>query len=357
MLKRSLLSVLTLAGIAAPLAAQRTEVWTVPPSGEPAVRGYATMTASRRAVIGVTITTRPTDNDTLGATVAAVTPGGGAAQAGILAGDIITKFNGTALAERRSRAQGEDVVPDESVPGLKLIELVARLSPGDTVTVEWRHDRARKTAKVVTQSGSSAWVSGDQEFRVFTAPPPGAYSYQLDLSERPLAMNQLQRNLELHGLQAPGMPIERVFLRTRGPLGGVQFAPINADLGKYFGVTDGILILDTPDTSAHIDFKGGDVIVSIDGRKPTGVEQMMRIIGSYNDEETVNFEVMRDKRRVTVAVKAEDVRAGGGARMKVYDGELMPTPAPARRPPALERTQPDAPAPAAPPRSRNRSGT
>ena len=239
----------------------------------------------------------------------------------------------------------------QSGPGLKLIELVSRVAPGDTVTVEWRHERSRKTARLATQSSGNVWVMGDSSFRFYTAPPPGAYTLELDLADRQREMVELRRGLEMHGFPPPGIPGERLFLRMRGPLGGVQFAPINADLGRYFGVTEGILVLDTPDTSAHIDFKGGDVILSVDGRKPTGVEQLMRILGSYNDGETVNFEVMRDKRRVAVAVKAEDVRGGG--RLKVYDGEL----APLRRPQSLERVPMEAPAPTAAPRSRVRSGT
>jgi hypothetical protein len=78
----------------------------------------------------------------------------------------------------------------------------------------------------------------------------------------------------------------------------------------------------------------------------------MRIISSYNDGETINFDVMRDKRRVSVPVKAEEVRGGG--RMRMLDGEL----APMRRPAVIETTPvPDMPPPATAPRARSRSGT
>jgi hypothetical protein len=117
-------------------------------------------------------------------------------------------------------------------------------------------------------------------------------------------------------------------------------------------VTDGILVLESPDTSAHVDLKGGDVILTIDGRKPTGVEQLMRILGSYNDDETVSFDVMRDKRHVTVTAKAEDVQGGG--RLRIIERDLAPT----RRPPTLERLPAETPPPATAPRSRTpRSGT
>ena len=353
MFHRSLYILLATATVAAPVAAQRgapqpdVQLYQVRPDGPP--MAWSSVTASRRAVIGVTVGARPSDADSIGATVTAVTPGGPAAKAGLLAGDIITKFNGTSLVVRGQAVQDDE----QSAPGLRLIELVSRVEPGDTVVVEWRRDRQRKTAKVVTQSAGNVWVTGENDgVRVFTAPAPGGYAFSLDMDGRERQLAELRSHLG--EMRTPMMTEGRLFIRMSGPLGGVQFAPINADLGRYFGVTEGILILDTPDTSAHVDLKGGDVIVAIDGRKATDVDQLMRIISSYNDGETINFDVMRDKRHVAVAVKAEEVRGGG--RMKVMDTELAPLP----RTGTLERTPvPDMPPPAtAPaPRSRSRSGT
>jgi hypothetical protein len=348
MFHRTLFTLFASAAIVTPAAAQRTEVYTVRPDASPPI-AWGSVTASRRAVIGVTINTRPSDSDSVGATVSAVTPGGPAAKAGLLAGDIITKFNGNALVVR-----GQATIDDgQSGPGLRLIELVSRVEPGDTVTVEWKRDRQRKTARVVTQAAGNVWVSGEHDgVRVFTAPAPGAYTLQLDMEGRERALTELRSHLGEMRAPMPMMSGDRFFFRMGGPLGGVQFAPINPDLGRYFGVTEGILVLDTPDTSAHLDLKGGDVIVAIDGRKATDVDQLMRILGSYNDGETINFEVMRDKRRVTVPVKAEEVRGGG--RMKVLEGEL----APSRRPAGIQATPvPDLPPPASAPRARSRSGT
>jgi|GEM_PF-505109 len=353
MFHRSLYLLLATATVAAPVAAQRgappadVQLYQVRPDGPP--MAWSNVQTSRRAVIGVTINTRPSPSDSVGASVSAVTPGGPAAKAGLLAGDIITKFNGTALVVR-----GQAVEDDgQSGPGLRLIELVSRVEPGDTVTVEWKRDRQRKTAKVVTQSAGNVWVTGDNDgVRVFTAPAPGGYALSLDMDGRDRQLAELRSHLGEMRTPMPMMTEGRFFIRMSGPLGGVQFAPINADLGRYFGVTEGILILDTPDTSAHLDLKGGDVIVAIDGRKATDVDQLMRIISSYNDGETINFDVMRDKRHVAVAVKAEEVRGGG--RMKMLEGEL----APMRRPAGVEGTPvPDIPPPATAPRSRSRSGT
>ena len=345
---KSLYSLVALAAIATPLAAQRVQVYEAPRSGAIArVPGVATYTTSRRAVIGVMLDMRPSDNDTLGATLSGVTPGGPAARAGLLAGDIITKFNGTPLVERGRRQADDGYGPDQSQPGLKLFDLASHMSPGDTVSVEWKHERQRKTARLVAQPAAMMVFSGPgtpgtpgPDVRIFTDEGPGRFKFNFTTPDAPEAMAELQGRLD--ALRAPmamsGMAGDGVFLRMGGPLGGVQFAPLNADLGKYFGTTDGILVLETPDTSAHVDLKGGDVILAVGDRKPMNVEHLLRILGSYQDSEVVHFDVMRDHRRMSVDAKAEDLQPG--QRWKVLMDRLEP----ARDDRMREETPPPRPA-------------
>src|SRR5262245_39662718 len=83
-----------------------------------------------RGRIGVVVDTRANaTNDKVGARIEGVTPGGPAEDAGIKVGDIITRFNGTALGG--ATAQEEQ----DSGPGMKLIDLARELDPGDTVQV------------------------------------------------------------------------------------------------------------------------------------------------------------------------------------------------------------------------------
>lgn len=320
---RTALPLLALVATVTPLAAQEpSRVYTVRPRVGSGVMvgpqsGSITVTSSRRAVIGVYVDLRPSPSDSLGATLQSVTPGSPAARAGIVAGDIITRFDGTALVERGARSRGgDDTEEDQSAPGLRLLELTSRMSPGDTVAVEWRHDRARKTAQIVAERAAAQVYSmnGDDElpFRVFSDEGPGMFKYNWRTG--PGDLGGLEHRLdELRGMTMAGDGRGQMFFRSFGPFGGVQFAPLNDDLGRYFGTTDGILVLDTPDSSAHIDLKGGDVIMSVGGRKPTNVEHLMRILGSYEDSETVTFEVMRDHRRMSLDAKAGDIRSGGRA--------------------------------------------
>jgi hypothetical protein len=358
MSKHSLLALVAIAASATPLMAQRTRVYESRPHDTVIVRtfdgpGSVTLSASRRAIIGVTLDLRPNPNDSIGASVSAVTPGGPAARAGILGGDIITKFDGTVLADRNARARDDD--DDEgaqSAPGLRMLELAARMAPGDTVTVEWKHDRARKTARVVADAAPAMiYSNGGPDVRLWTNEGPGGFRYRVGAGDDGPAMMELRGRLEDlqgHMMNLPRMDGDHVFMRFGGPFGGVQFAPLNADLGRYFGTSDGILVLETPDSSAHVDLKGGDVILAIGDRKPTSVEHLFRILESYTDSETVRFDVMRDKRHVAVDARADDLRSSG--RMKFLERTL---------------TVPDDREPMEPPRhdtpmrkrSTNRSGT
>lgn len=325
MSKHSLLALLALGASASPVLAQRTRVYEARPRDTVIVRAFegpmsGTLSVSRRAVIGVMLDLRPGPNDSIGATLSGVTPGGPAARAGLVAGDLITKFNGTALVDRNARAAAADAGNEQSPPGLRMLELAARMTPGDTVTVEWRHERARKTARIVADAAPAMiYSNGGPNMRFFTDEGSGGMRYRVQLGDNgPVELQELRGRLEeLRGnaMAVPGMDGGHVFMRFGGPFSGIQFAPLNPDLGRYFGTTDGILVLETPDSSTHVDLKGGDVILSIGDRKPTSVDHLFRILGSYTDSETVHFDVLRDKRHVAVDAKADDLRASGPMRL------------------------------------------
>ena len=354
MSKHSLLAFVALAATATPLVAQRTRVYETRPRDTIIVRTApgqlsGTISASRRAVIGVNIDMRPSPSDSIGATLSGVTPGGPAARAGLVAGDLIAKFNGTTRADRNARDSDDE--NDQSAPGMRLLELAARMAPGDTVTVEWRHERQRKTSRIVADAAPAmVYSNGGPDVRFFTNEGPGNMRYRIQLDDNgPAELQELRGRLDElrgHALALPGMSGDHLFMRFGGPFGGIQFAPLNADLGRYFGTTDGILVLETPDTSTHVDLKGGDVILAIGDRKPTSVEHLFRILESYTDSETVHFDVMRDKRHVAVEAKADDLRTS--SRVNFLERTLTEG----------EPLQPAMPPPAAPMRRKSpRSGT
>jgi S1-C subfamily serine protease len=82
---------------------------------------------------------------------------------------------------------------------------------------------------------------------------------------------------------------------------------LTKDLGRYFGTDKGLLIVRAPDDES-LKLRDGDVIQRIDGREPTSVTHAMRILGSYQSGETLEIEIMRDKKRQTVSVEMPDNR-------------------------------------------------
>jgi S1-C subfamily serine protease len=248
-----------LAALPAALAAQKPARTPRPP------RGAFVIADDNRGRIGVVVNTRPdSEADKLGAKVEGVTPGGPAAKAGLKVGDIITKFNGTALAGLKAEDE------EESGPGTKLVQLARKLEPGDTVSIEYRRGGdARKATLVAEELG---WAPN---VRVIPGMPG----------------------------MPPDMPDMQHFEFSFGmPWGNLELVSLNPDLGEYFGSRDGILVVKAPADSS-LPLKGGDVITSIGGRKPANPSHAMRILRSYEKGETVSIEILRKQKRMTVAWK------------------------------------------------------
>ena len=234
---------------------------------------------NRRARLGLKVNLRARSSDSLGAYVDAVSPNGPAAKAGIQSGDIISKVDGkSVLAGGQAEAEGGR----ESLPGLRLIELAAKLEPNDTIPVEFRRGRERKTVSVVT---------ADEPDVLFRREPGGrAFSFRF----RPDGPRRMVMPLDddLADMVRPG------FLYG-SPLADLELAPLNPDLGRYFGATEGILVISVPKDS-ELGLKGGDVVLVVDGRKPASPSHLLRIMRSYERAESFKLEILRNGKRETV---------------------------------------------------------
>lgn len=232
----------------------------------------------RRARLGVSVNMRAKETDSIGAYLLSVTPNGPASKAGLRSGDIIVRLDGKGLT-----GGGSNTNPDQSVPGLKLIELAAKLPPNDTVAVEYRRGTDRRTTQLVT---------GDE----------ASYTIRMKEEDMPMGAGEMAR-------VRPDM-----FNRTPDHMGELRFgtaftfvpdladlelAPVNADLGRYFGVTDGVLVIDVPEDS-RLNLKGGDVVLTVDGRESENPAHLLRILQSYEQGEEIKFEIMRMKKKEVV---------------------------------------------------------
>ena len=240
--------------------------------------------------------------DQSGAVIDALTPGGPAEQAGLRPGDVITKFDGTALA-----TGAPDAGADESRPAARLLELAGSLKDGQAVTLEVRRGGATRTVTVTARRDGG-------HMRVLAVPAgPGG-----------------PRRIEIPDLgDMPEIDIEAMLGRSWRD---VDLVALNPDLGQYFGSSDGILVVRAPKDDA-LRLQGGDVILKIGDRTPATPAQAMRILRSYDPGDSVALQVLRKHAKVALEV-----------RIPARHGEAGIPPPPPPEPPA----PPAPPAPAAP---------
>jgi S1-C subfamily serine protease len=81
----------------------------------------------------------------------------------------------------------------------------------------------------------------------------------------------------------------------------MELASITPKLGAYFGVTEGVLVVQAPENDAF-KLEDGDVLQTIDGRKPEDGGHALRILRSYKSGEKLNITVLRQRKPMTLAV-------------------------------------------------------
>jgi membrane-associated protease RseP (regulator of RpoE activity) len=258
---------------------------------------------TRRARLGVTINLKVSPTDSIGALILSVTPNGPAAKAGLRTGDIVVRFNGKLVTE------GDKAEPYESAPGMRLIRLVAEVKPGDSTTVQYRRAKAQHMATVIAgDEPVNNWVytfSGPAGGGVLRSTPlPRArvrrdgvseFDYELRADSLFLRSDSMMSTTPLIARRSP-MPMAWIM---GSPLANLELAPMNPDLGKYFGTEDGVLVINLPENST-LGLKPGDVVLAVDGRQVREPGSLFRALMSYEPGESLKFQVMREKKKQVV---------------------------------------------------------
>ena len=226
-----------------------------------------------RAVLGLNIGAGSEEAD--GVKVINVSPGGPAARAGLKAGDVLLRVDDASLKR-----------DDAGSPRAKLLRHLREVEPGDTVKLQYRRGDRTATADVKAEV---------LEHPNFTIPlPPGA----------------------------PLPPRAMGFGHFAGAFGAAELVALTPQLGRYFGTEEGLLVVRAP-RDERLKLEDGDVILDIDGRKPSSPAHALRILGSYQSGETVKLNVQRMKKRLTLEVAVPDSPRRADARMTEGD-VLMP---------------------------------
>ncbi len=267
----------------------------------------------RRARMGITVSIEPQPTDSVGALVTAISPGGPADRAGLRSGDLVVRLSGRSVLAVGS---GPGAAMERTVsPGLRLIELAARLDPNDTVAVEFRRGRERRTVSLVTAPEPDYQVlvarldsmRGTQEMVRVGVLERALAERQAELARVAERQAELARTYERLPAMRPA-PEAMAWVRLAGPLAGLEFATMNPSLAEYFGTGKGVLVTRAV-AGAPFGLRGGDVILSVDGRTPSGPAHLARILKSYEPGERVTLDVLRSRKRLTLTGVLESAPA------------------------------------------------
>lgn len=258
---------------------------------ESRVFGSLARAAQQGSLIGVSIDPRPRDTDRWGAYVAAVTPNYPAEKAGIRVGDIITRINGQSIASGQTERAATE---DESLPWLRLSEIVRALEPGKAVDLEYRRNNRNETTRI-TPVEDNRWFAS-------TTAPSGKIAWAFGRSDDDVptleglmtAPNGTNRSV------APTILLrEPSVFSANGLIANLELAPINPKLGSYFGTERGVLVLSAP-TERNLGLESGDVVTAVDGRSVDTPAELIRVLRTYDKNKQFTLQVTRQKQRQTI---------------------------------------------------------
>ncbi len=227
----------------------------------------------RRAMLGVQI-----DGTKDGARVLGVSPGGPAEEAGIKEGDVIVAIDGKTISGENN--------------GRAVVDEMRNVKPDQKVKV------------VVLRNGKK------HDYLVVARPLafPGHRVFNMQLPEGAVA--GAFGNGFVPGPGADVLPHVMQFRRFGpGAFGGLELASLTPKLGAYFGTNSGVLVVQAP-KSDTFKLEDGDVIQTIDGRKPEDGAHALRILSSYKPGEKLNLGVLRQRKSLTLAVTMPEPQYG-----------------------------------------------
>lgn len=208
-----------------------------------------------RAFLGVLIA----DQDERGVHVGGLSPDGGAERAGLLPEDVIVGINGESL-----RGEGQ--------PLGRLQRVLKEVEPGTSVAVAVVRDGEELDFDVITAPAVSAnWLDGLREHE------------------------WVDRTAHWPTLVVP----------SGHRRAGLKLVDIGEDLGDYFGVDAGVLVLDTP---AESPLKPGDIVRRIAGAAVSSAEDAYQLLARLEAE--AEGEVRRKNRNVTVTLAPAEEQSG-----------------------------------------------
>ena len=255
----------------------------------------------RKPVIGVLLA----PDDAAGVRIAGVTPDSAAAEGGLKSGDRIVSLDGVAIKAASGTARVDEVR-----------ERLAALDAKTAVKLGYERDGKTRVVALTPKAGDRLMLlpegpSFDGDIRVFT----GDDGDIRVLAERVRGdAGDARRHSEFAAAIAPDVRTEIVrlgkdckdddcgfpVLAEAFRWNGLNLASVDAQLGRYFGTSEGVLVL-----SAGKDLEGlqpGDVIRRIGGKTVANPREAMDALRAQPADAKVAVEYLRDRATATAQV-------------------------------------------------------
>lgn len=279
-----------------------------------------------RPVLGVLLA----PDEQAGVRITGVTPGGGAAEAGLRSGDRLVSVDGNEVLGSTGALRVENAR-----------RLLSGLDAGKPVDIGYLRGARRANARVTPRQDHRIAII-DHASDALVRPDGNVFIERLgDGSWR---MNADSIQMEALASLAPEVRrhvadgVDRgVRLLSAFRWNGLNLASVDADLGHYFGTDRGVLVLSSGELEQ---LRAGDVIQRVDGKAVSSPRDVMDTLRKKSDGDTASIDYLRD-------------RKSGQARITIPKAMAWPPAPPA--PPASPAPPPAAPpaapkAPPAPPR-------
>jgi membrane-associated protease RseP (regulator of RpoE activity) len=274
----------------------------------------------RKPVIGVLLA----PDDAGGVRIAGITPGSAAADGGLKSGDRITSIDGKSLKAGDAAARVDEAR-----------ELLATLDAKTAVQLGYERDGKAQVAALTPKVGDRLLVVPegamfDGDMQVFSS-DGGDVEVMLDRMPRAGGDTAPRvRISEIHAGGASGDPmrhaewasaavapdVRREIIRLgsdckgddcRLPVlaeafrwNGLNLASVDAELGRYFGTREGVLVLSTGKELEGL--QAGDVIHRIGGKPVNNPREAMEALRAQPAEAKVPVEYLRDRSNRSVQV-------------------------------------------------------
>lgn len=215
-----------------------------------------------------------------GVEIADVMPGGPAAAAGLEAGDIVTKIDGVS-------------VPDFDDPIGGVAGLISSKGTNHTVRLNIRRGDESFEKAIETVSRLDLWIIERQ--RSLDRARLGRQQAAESLAKaRQNYGGVLGYSLSSHG--------PHVWSSTINVIEPIEIMEIEADLGHYFDVEFGVLVVDVPDDE-DIPIRRGDILLSIDENNVRAASQALKY--AQESEGEIEIVVQRKKREKRINIDAD----------------------------------------------------